>query len=478
MKKNRKIFNLIIIIVLAFLCFNFIYPNGINKGIDFIKPKLSNVPVLRRISRLPEKGFRLGLDLQGGSHLVYEADLSGVEGGAKNEAMQGLRDVIERRVNLFGVGEPQVAIQEVKESQRLVVELPGIKDISQAIKMIGETPYLEFREERDEEERDALLKELEQFQAEIEAMATGTPAEVIEAKIRDFSNIYKDPYFKETALTGQYLSGASLNFDQTTMEPQVLLEFDEEGKELFREITTRNIGKQVAIIIDGVTISAPVVREAIVGGTAQITGDFTIEEAKELVRNLNAGALPVPIELISQTSVGPMLGRISLEKSLFAGVFGLLMICLFMIVFYRLSGLLAALSLLVYAMILLSLFKLMSVTLTLAGIGGAVLSIGMAVDANVLIFERIKEEKRGGASFQSAVRIGFARAWTSIRDSNFTTLLVAFIMFSFGSGFVKGFALTLSLGIFVSIFSAMFVTKSFLRLFEGTKLENIKWLWG
>lgn len=478
MKKNRKVSNLIIIIVLAFLCFNFIYPQGINKGIDFIKPKLSNIPVLKRISRFPERGFKLGLDLQGGSHLVYEANLSDVEGDEQDDAMQGLRDVIERRVNLFGVGEPQVAIQEVGASRRLVVELPGIKDVNQAIAMIGETPYLEFREEREEEERDALLERAEQFQAEIDALATSTPAEVIQAKINSFLEEYDDPYFKKTKLTGQYLERAVLDFDQTTMEPQVLLEFDDEGKEIFKEITERSIGKQVAIMIDGAIISAPVVREAITGGTAQITGDFSVEEAKKLVRNLNAGALRVPIELISQTTVGPTLGKISLDKSLSAGIFGFLMVCLFMLVFYRLSGLLAALSLLLYAMILLSLFKLIPVTLTLASIGGAVLSIGMAVDANVLIFERVKEERQRGASFQSAIRIGFSRAWTSIRDSNLTTLLVALIMFSFGSGFVKGFALTLSLGIFVSVFSAMFVTKSFLKLFEGTKLENVKWLWG
>ncbi|NQU82540.1 MAG: protein translocase subunit SecD [Parcubacteria group bacterium] len=477
MAKSRRGFNLIVIIVLAFLCFNFIYPQGINKGISFIKPKVSGIPVLSRLTYFPERNFKLGLDLQGGSHLVYEADLSAVEGEEQGEAMEGLRDVIERRVNLFGVGEPMVAIQEVKESRRLVVELPGIKDVNEAIRMIGETPYLEFKEERDEEERDELLKIQEEFQAEIEEISSSASTEVLQAKFDEFAATYEDPYFRETKLTGQYLSKAVLSFDQTTMVAYVVLEFDDEGKELFSELTKNNVGKRLAIVIDQSIISAPVVREEITGGTAQITGDFTVDEAKELVRNLNAGALPVPIGLISQTSVGPTLGRISMEKSLKAGIFGFLMVCLFMLIFYRLSGLLAGLSLLIYAGILLSLFKLIPVTLTLAGIGGAVLSVGMAVDANVLIFERIKEERITGDSFQSALRIGFARAWTSIRDSNITTLLVAVIMFSFGSGFVKGFALTLSLGILVSIFSAMFVTKTFLRLFEGTKLENNKWLW-
>jgi len=477
MSKDRKKFNLIFIIVLAFLCFNFIQPQYINKGLGFIKPKVENIPVLKRIPLFPEKAFKLGLDLQGGSHLVYTADLSGIEEDGRNEAMQGLRDVIERRVNLFGVGEPMVAIQEVKQSKRLVVELPGIKDVNQAIKMIGETPYLEFKEERAEEERDELLEGQEKFQEELNAFGTSTPEEVIQAKIQEFTENYQDPYFQETKLTGQYLAGATIGFDDTTMAPYVLLEFNDEGKELFRELTEKNVGKRIAIVIDGMTLSAPVVREAITGGEAQITGDFTPDEAKDLVRNLNAGALPVPIVLISQTSIGPTLGRVSMEKSLKAGIFGFLMVCLFMIIFYRASGLFAGLSLLIYAGILLSLFKLIPVTLTLAGIGGAVLSVGMAVDANVLIFERIKEERKTGASFQASLRIGFARAWTSIRDSNITTLLVAVIMFSFGSGFVKGFALTLSLGILVSVFSAMFVTKTFLRLFEGTKLENVKWLW-
>ena len=477
MPKSRRRFNLIVIIALAFLCFNFVYPQGINKAIGFIKPKIAGIPVLKRLPLFPERGFKLGLDLQGGSHLVYEADLSSIEKDGIAEAMEGLRDVIERRVNLFGVGEPQVACQEVRGSQRLVVELPGIKDINQAIELIGQTPYLEFKEEREEAERDELLEIQKAFEEEIQSLPTGTPASVVSEKIKEFSESYQDPYFKETKLTGQYLAKAILDFDQTTMQPQVLLEFNTEGKELFKDLTTENVGKRIAIVIDQAIISAPVVREEISGGTAQITGDFTVEEAKGLVRNLNAGALPVPIELISQTTVGPTLGKISMDRSLRAGIFGFLMICLFMLVFYRLNGLFAALSLLLYAGILLSLFKLIPVTLTLAGIGGAVLSVGMAVDANVLIFERIKEERNSGASFSSSLKIGFTRAWAAIRDSNLTTLLVALIMFGFGSGFVKGFALTLSLGILVSMFSAMFVTRSFLKLFEGTRLENVKWLW-
>ena len=434
MAKNQVA--LIIVIVLAFFSLNFAYPKFINQGINFLNSKLPlNLP------RFPEVSFKLGLDLQGGSHLVYEADLKNVEKGEEAEAMQGLRDVIERRVNLFGVREPIVRTQQVKDSYRLVVELPGVKDVSEAIKMIGKTPYLEFREETEEEGTSSIT-------------------------------------FKPTKLTGKYLKKASLGFNQTTLEPQVLLEFNSEGAKLFKEITSRNVGKRLAIYIDDVLISAPVVREEISGGKAQITGNFTVEEARELARNLNAGALPVPIKLISQTSIGPTLGSISLQKSLKAGIWGFLGVILFMILVYRFSGVLAGLALIIYAGILLSLFKLIPVTLTLAGIGGAILSIGMAVDANVLIFERMKEERKAGESFQRAVEAGFSRAWPSIRDSNLTTLIVAVIMFSFGTSFVKGFALTLSLGILVSMFSALFITRTFLRSFIGLRLEKIKWLWG
>jgi len=283
--------------------------------------------------------------------------------------------------------------------------------------------------------------------------------------------------FQQTSLTGKYLKKAEVGFDQTTYKPLVLLQFDDEGSKIFEDLTTKNVGKPLAIYIDGISISSPVVQEAISGGKAQISGKFTIDEAKDLARNLNAGALPVPIELISQQTVGPTLGKISLEKSLRAGIFGFLVIILFMIIFYRMLGVLASLALLIYAIIVLSLFKTIPVTLTLAGIGGAILSIGMAIDANVLIFSRMKEELMAGKSFDMSVEEGFSRAWPSIRDGNLTTLLVAVILFVFGSSFIKGFAFTLSLGILISMFSAIFITKNFLRVFIGTKLEKVKWLW-
>ncbi len=438
MSKKKVYIIIAFIFVLAFFAGNLVYP-------QFLK-----------LPHFPQIPFKLGLDLQGGSHLVYEADLSNVEKGEYSPAMQGLRDVIERRVNLFGVQEPIVQTQEARGRYRLIVELAGIIDPAEAIKMIGQTPFLEFKEPKEnyEEIIENNQKTLERGEGEIE-----------------------DPY-QATALTGKYLKKAELGFEQTaTYKSLVLLQFNDEGSKIFEDLTSRNVGKPLAIYIDGLPISAPIVQETISGGKAQITGNFTIDEAKALARNLNAGALPVPIKLISQQSVGPTLGKISLEKSLKAGSLGFLLIILFMIFFYRLPGILSALALGIYAVVVLSLFKLIPVTLTLAGIGGAILSIGMAIDANILIFSRMREELRGGKSFAQSVEDGFNRAWPAIRDGNLTTLIVAVILFSFGTSFIKGFALTLSLGILISMLSAIFITKNFLRCFIRTKLEKINWLW-
>jgi len=452
MSKKKVYLIIAFIFILAFFAGNLIYP-------QFLKLPL-----------LPEIPFKLGLDLQGGSHLVYEADLSSVGKEEYSSAMQGLRDVIERRVNLFGVQEPVVQTQETQGRYRLIVELAGIVDPAEAIRQIGQTPFLEFKEQRPEEETQKILDK----QKEIE----DKNFEELQ-QIEEWYLGLEDPYFQSTSLTGKYLKGAEVSFDQTaTYKSLVLLQFNDEGSKIFEDLTSRNIGKPLAIYIDGLPISAPVVQEVISGGRAQITGDFTIEEAKALARNLNAGALPVPIELISQQSVGPTLGKISLEKSLKAGMLGFLAIILFMTLFYRLPGILSALALGIYAALVLSLFKLIPVTLTLAGIGGFILSIGMAIDANVLIFSRMREELRGQKSFAQSVEDGFNRAWPSIRDGNLTTLLVAMILFGFGTSFIKGFALTLSLGILISMFSAIFITKNFLRCFIRTKLEKINWLWG
>jgi len=461
---KRKVYiTLLLIVILAFFAGNLTYPKPVNKGIDFLNEKLGFI-----FPNFWEVPFKLGLDLQGGTHLLYSADLSNIESENYNSAMQGLRDIIERRVNLFGVSEPIVQTQESGNDFRLVVELAGIKDPAQAIEMIGKTPFLEFKEQKTEEERQAILDK----QAEIQDMTLDEAQQV-----ENWELAFEDPNFKPTPLTGQYLDKANLVFDQQTGNPVITIEFNEEGSDLFAQITEENVGKILAIYIDGAAISTPVVNEAITGGTAQITGEFNIEEAKELARNLNAGALPVPITLISQQSVGPTLGEISLQKSLKAGMIGFLVVIIFLILFYRLPGLLSAISLGIYVVLILALFKLIPVTLTLAGIGGFILSIGMAVDANVLIFSRMREELKREQSFSIAVEEGFRRSWPSIRDGNLTTLIVALILFGLGTSFIKGFALTLSIGIVISMFSAIFITRNLLRLFVNTKLESVKFLW-
>ncbi len=449
-QKGYKILAVFFILLGIFLGF-FVYPAPYNKAVDWINNKTGWH--LHHFWQVP---FKLGLDLQGGVELLYEADFSQVEAKDRLSIMEGLRDVIERRINIFGVREPQIEVVVANNHYRLSVKLPGVTDPQEAIKEIGRTPFLEFREPKPN------YLEIQKRNEEVFKTGQGS---------------YEDP-FQPTPLTGKYLVGADLSFDQRTMEPIVLLRFNNEGAKLFEEITARNVGKPVAIYIDNVLISAPVVREKITGGRAQITGKFTVQEAKELVRNLNAGALPVPIKLISQRTVGPTLGSISLTKSLKAGLWGFLAIVVFLILYYRLPGIFAVMALFVYTMISLSLFKSIPVVLTLSGIGGFILSIGMAVDANILIFERLKEELREGKDLKQATEEAFSRAWPSIRDANLTTLLVALILFGIGTSFVKGFATTLIIGILVSIFSAMVITRSFFALFSCRRLEKIKKLWG
>ena len=372
--------------------------------------------------------WRLGLDLVGGSHLVYEVDLSQVRSGDQNSVLAGLRDVIERRVNLFGVSEPQVVIAKEGGRSRLIVELAGIKDVSVAIKEIGQTPFLEFR-----------------------TLDPDSPPET--------------PRFILTNLNGRYVAGAQLIFDSITNKPAVAISFNKEGGEIFATMTGENVGKPIGIFLDGVLIELPVVQEKISGGEARISGDFTVEQARLLVERFNAGALPAPITLLSQQTVGASLGQDTLLKTTRAGAIGTGLVALFMLFYYRSFGLAAAAALLMYAALTLGVFRLLGVTITLAGIAGFVLSIGMAVDANILIFERRKEEIKKGSSSWSAIEEGFRRAWPSIRDSNITTIITAIVLYYFTSGFIRGFALTLLIGVLVSMFSAITITKSILRAF-------------
>lgn len=397
--------------------------------------------------------YRLGLDIQGGTHLVYQADLANISTSEYSSSMEAVKDVIERRINLFGVAEPLVQVERSGSVWRLIVELAGIKDIGAAIRLIGETPYLEFREERRAEERDKIL----------EAQKKG-------------ERLLEDPLFIPTSLTGKHIKRAEVKFDQTTFQPEISLELTDEGAKVFADITKRNVDKRLAIYLDGAPISAPVVREEITGGRAQITGNFTPQAAKELVGRLNAGALPVPIKLIVQQSVEASLGQESLARSLQAGIIGFIAIAIFMILWYRLPGMLAVFALLLYIGMVLAVFKLIPVTLTVAGIAGFILSIGMAVDANILIFERLKEELRGGKFLEEAIREGFGRAWTSIRDSNVSSLITSGILYWLGTSIVQGFALTLSIGIFISMFSAISVTRTLLFAVMMKKLSGSRFL--
>lgn len=428
-------------VVLSFLLFAFVYPRGVNLGVDFFNSKTR-----LKLSHIPEKSFILGLDLLGGTHLVYEADLSTIQGN-KSDAMDGIRDVIERRVNFFGVSEPLV---QIEGSNRLIVELAGVKDVNQAIKLIGETPFLEFKEEKTD------IKTL------IDAQAKG-------------QRLNEDP-FQSTGLSGKHLKSAQLIFDQQVQIPQVSLELNEEGAKLFSDITTRNVGKRVAIYLDGTPISIPTVQEPITSGRAVINGQFTPQEAKLLATRLNSGALPVAIKLVSQQTIGASLGSESLVKSLRAGIWGLFLVAVFMILFYRLPGVVSVIALIIYVLLVLSIYKLLPVTLTLSGIAGFILSLGMAVDANVLIFARMKEELDLQKGLRQSVKDGFSRAWLSIRDSHITTLIGAVILYMFTTSIVKGFALTLGIGVLISLFTAIFVTKSFLNLFTGGRFDNKKWL--
>ncbi len=640
------------ILVLMVAASFFDFPVYANRGLDWVNNNLH-----LGLPRLPEKSFNLGLDLQGGAHLIYEANVSGIAMDERGAAVEGVRDVIERRVNGIGVSEPVIQTTKVGDSYRVVVELPGVTDVKQAIAMIGGTPILEFKEQNNEPPRELTVeekKELNDFNKEAkkraeealrkiknngdfaalsqeysddglsknnggylgyvdknsayfelydwaEKQSVGSISQTLvetsegynilkrgserdgdkevkashilicylgaqncdspvytkkeaEAKAKEiydqanasnFADLAKqystDPgtkdeggdlgYFTEeqmvkdfaqpvfqaqvgeiigpietefgfhviykederiskqyeiwrilvrtkqesdilppteawvaTGLSGKQLKRAEVVSDPNTGAVQVSLQFDTEGSDLFAAITERNVGQPVAIFLDGQPISVPTVNEPIRDGRAVISGQFDLQEARLLSQRLNAGALPVPVELISQQTVGATLGSESLTKSLKAGILGIIFVAIFMILYYRLPGLLAVMALSLYAVVTLAIFKLIGATLTLSGIAGFVMSIGMAVDANVLIFERMKEELKNGKSLKAAGEEGFLRAWTSIRDSNISTLISCIILIWFGSSFVQGFAVTLTLGVLVSMFTAITVTRTFVRL--------------
>jgi protein-export membrane protein SecD len=614
-RRNNWIFSLIILFLILVLVKA--GDKQYNSFSSWLSEKTNNIVALPKVEETP---FKLGLDLQGGSQLIYQADVSAIPEADRGDLLEGVRDVIERRINTFGVSEPVIQINKtVDDEYRVLVELAGIKDVNEAIKEIGDTPKLEFKEKDDEdiviedehielmnEYNEGVLTKANELVVKINegqdfsqlAIANNSPidlssspdapgtendgdlgwisessdsfvynavkdfevgevSEILEAekfvtilkvedkRISEEDNLeeYKvrqillekmaesdlvdlvEGNWKNTALSGKNLDRVTLQFDPNTNVPEVSLEFDEEGALLFEEITGRNIGRQVAIYLDDYPISVPNVNEKISEGRAVISGNFTIEEAKELVNRLKAGALPVPIELINQKTVGATLGHQSVTESMEAGILGLILVALFMLIVYRFFGLSSVLSLSVYGLTVLAMFKalpigislalgllfvalilvvfdelkvldasltilfaiigvilfvfgLNSVTLTLAGVAGFILSIGMAVDANVLIFERIKEEIRGGRSLKDSIDEGIRRAWPSIRDGNFSTLLICLVLMSFGTGVLKGFGTTLFIGVSVSMFSAIVVTRSFLLMLLNKKMEKFSFLLG
>ncbi len=385
--------------------------------------------VIASIVTICIKPTKLGLDLVGGSRLVIEAETTKDIATITQDVMNRLQFAIENRVNKLGVAE--TVVQQVGD-KRLLIEIPNVTDLKEAKAFLGETAQLVFKKE-----------------------AVGKNGEQI---------------WEDVGLTGQDLSKSTLSTDQTG-QWVVSLEFNAAGSKKFAELTKQLVGKQMAIFFDGELQSAPVIREPIYGGKAQISGGdsgFEYSEAERMVNLLNAGALPVPAKIVEENTVGPTLGADSIAKSKFAGAIGLGFVMLFMLLVYRLPGLIADIALIIYSIILLALFKAIPVTLTLAGIAGFILSIGMAVDANILIFERMKEELRAGRNLFTAINSGFDRAFTSIFDSNMTTIITSVILYMLGSSIVKGFALTLAIGVVVSMFSAITITKNFMHLIFGT----------
>ncbi len=393
---------------------------------------------------------QLGLDLAGGTHVTLEANMNGIDPSDRQNALESAKSVIERRVNFLGVTEPLVQTSVANNSYRIIVELPGITETEQALAVIGQTSQLEFREFIDERlATDSAYAQLTMV-ASPSAFFLGT---------------------KPTGLTGKDLKRSFLQYSQQNGEPIVAVQFTEEGGKKFAELTKRLIGKTLPIFLDGMLISNPVVNQEITNGEAVIQGGFTTDQAKFLVTQLNAGALPIPIDVIEKRAVEASLGKESVEKSMRAGIIGLVFVSGFMIALYGRLGIFSVLGFAIYGLITFSLYRAIPITLTLPGIAGFILSMGMAVDSNILIFERYKEEKFKGKPWHIALEHAFGKAWDSIRDANVTTIITCLILFNpFDwtffptSGMVRGFAVTLLLGVIVSLFTGIVVTRTFLRV--------------
>lgn len=394
--------------------------------------------------------LKFGLDLAGGASLNYSIDVSKTKKEDVQNALEALKGNIEKRINPFGTSESTIQLNKIVNENRMLIELPGIQNVEEAVSLIGKTAQLNFRGVINE----TLFKE-----------ATNSA---------EF-----DKSLKDTGLNGSHLTRATVTINPNNSQTEVSLEFNPEGAKLFEAATKEFLNKQIVILLDGEVKTAPVVNVVISDGKAVISGNFDTDSAKILVRQLNAGALPLPITLIEQRSVNATLGKDSINKGIFAGIIGLILISFFMVGNYGKLGLIADIGLIIYGLITLALYRLIPITLTFPGIVGFILSIGMAVDSNILIFERMREEVRKGKNWNNAMELGFGRAWDSIKDANTCTIITGLILFnpfnwSFlnTSGMVRGFAVTLILGIFIGIFTGVFVTRNLLRVLAKEKIRQ------
>ncbi len=446
-----------VIIAMTFLCLIVNFPKQIPVNIHLGKINYEHTfyrPSFKFNVGEKEYGkdldLKYGLDLAGGASLVFNIDTSTTKKEDVTDALSALKSNIEKRINLFGVSETNVQVLKQNDDYRLNVELPGVEDISSAIDLIGQTAQLKFQGVID----DTLFTE-----------AT-TSAEFISS-------------IKDTGLDGSHLVKASVQLNSNTSEPEVSLEFNQEGAKLFETATTEFLNKRLAIMLDNQIITAPNVNVVINDGKAVISGSFDIDSAKSLSIQLNAGSLKLPINLIQQSQITATLGKESIDKGIFAGLVGLALVFIFMIGNYGWLGFIADIGLIIYGLITLTLYRLIPITLTFPGIVGFILSIGMAVDSNILIFERMREETRKGKNWSNAMELGFGRAWDSIKDANACIIITGLILlnpfnwpFLNTSGMVRGFAVTLILGVIIGIFTGVVVTRNLLRVFAKEKIKN------
>ncbi len=451
-KNPRRVFFILVILTVLLVVVDLPENYRIKVGIKNTSiERVINPPVLAfnvlGIRFRKELKTHLGLDLSGGTHLVLEADMKDIAAADRTSALESSRQVIERRINFFGVSEPIVQSAISRDSYRIIVEMPGVTDVEKAVATIGQTARLEFREFTDP--------------------TIATVGAVIFPTLTNTASV---------DISGSDLRRAAVAFSSQTGEPEVALEFNGDGAKKFADVTTRLVGKPLAIFLDDMPITWPRVNTAITDGQAVITGGFTAEEARRLALQLNAGALPVPVAVVEKRIVGATLGAQSVAKSVAAGFVGLAIVAVFMAALYGQLGILAVLALVLYGLLTFAIFRWIPITLTLPGVAGFLLSIGMAVDSNILIFERYKEERRRGKPWRVAMELGFGKAWDSIRDANVTTLLTCLILFNPGnwsflpsSGMVRGFAVTLFIGVLVSLFTGIVVTRTFIRVLYKEK---------